>query len=57
LDFQEQGRQGGREAPYTPEPVQQPLSPSASRAKNAASDLASMAPTRGQKGINLNRVA
>ncbi len=57
LDFQEQGRQGGREAPYASEPAPQGSSSAARRAAKSASNTTSGASPRGQKGMNLNRVA
>ena len=61
LDFQDQGRQGGREAPHTPESAQHSLGSRASRVKKTDSDStgpgSARGETRGEKGINLNRVA
>ncbi len=57
LDFQEQGRQGGREAPYTPEPSPRSANPGAQRATKRTSNSSSGTTSPGQKGINLNRVA
>ena len=57
LDFQEQGRQGGREAPHASEPAPQGSSSAARRAAKSASNTTSGASPRGQQGMNLNRVA
>jgi hypothetical protein len=57
LDFQEQGRQGGREAPYASEPAPHAPGSSARRAAKSASNTTSGASPRGQQGMNLNRVA
>ncbi len=57
LDFQEQGRQGGREAPHASEPPPHAPGSSARRAAKSASNTTSGASPRGQQGMNLNRVA